>query len=387
MKEYVVLAAPDSFKGSMESIAICDLIEKAASDEKGVRVVKTPLADGGEGTVDAYLAAAGGQKIQCTVTGPDFEPVEAFYAILPDGTAVIEMAQASGLSLTKIKNPLHTTTFGTGELLWDALEKGCRKFIIGIGGSATNDGGTGMAASLGALFLDGKGANVRPTGEGLGKIESIDLANIDSRLKDSRIMVACDVNNPLLGEMGAAFIYGPQKGADRCIVETLDKNLEKFSSVVSKATGKSFKDIPGAGAAGGLGYGLMALFDAKLESGIDLILEAADFDSKLDEADLVITGEGSIDGQSLMGKAISGIASRCKRKNVPLVALAGAVTADSTQLKESGVTAAFSIQREATDLITAIERTNENLLFSVKQIIRLMTALEDRRQTKEETQN
>jgi len=387
MKEYVVLAAPDSFKGSMESIAICDLIEKAASDEKGVRVVKTPLADGGEGTVDAYLAAAGGQKIQCTVTGPDFEPVEAFYAILPDGTAVIEMAQASGLSLTKIKNPLHTTTFGTGELLWDALEKGCRKFIIGIGGSATNDGGTGMAASLGALFLDGKGANVRPTGEGLGKIESIDLANIDSRLKDSRIMVACDVNNPLLGEMGAAFIYGPQKGADRCIVETLDKNLEKFSSVVSKVTGKSFKDIPGAGAAGGLGYGLMALFDAKLESGIDLILEAADFDSKLDEADLVITGEGSIDGQSLMGKAISGIASRCKRKNVPLVALAGAVTADSTQLKESGVTAAFSIQREATDLKTAIERTNENLLFSVKQIIRLMTALEDRRQTKEETQN
>src|SRR6056297_1412648 len=379
MKEYVVLAAPDSFKGSMESIAICDLIEKAASDEKGVRVVKTPLADGGEGTVDAYLAAAGGQKIQCTVTGPDFEPVEAFYAILPDGTAVIEMAQASGLSLTKIKNPLHTTTFGTGELLWDALEKGCRKFIIGIGGSATNDGGTGMAASLGALFLDGKGANVRPTGEGLGKIESIDLANIDSRLKDSRIMVACDVNNPLLGEMGAAFIYGPQKGADRCIVETLDKNLEKFSSVVSKVTGKSFKDIPGAGAAGGLGYDLMALFDAQLESGIDLILEAADFDSKLDEADLVITGEGSIDGQSLMGKAISGIASRCKRKNVPIVALAGEVSADCGQLNKSGLTAAFSIQREAVDLKTAIERTNENLLFSVEQIIRLMMAFEERR--------
>ncbi|HKL10746.1 MAG TPA: glycerate kinase [Clostridia bacterium] len=379
MKEYVILAAPDSFKGSAESIAICDLIEEAASKKKGVRVIKIPLADGGEGTVDAYLAAAGGEKIQCAVTGPDFDPVQAFYAVLPDGTAVIEMAQASGLSLTKIKNPLYTTTFGTGELLRDALDRGCRKFIIGIGGSATNDGGTGAAAALGALFLNEKGEQIRPTGKGLGEIARIDLAHMDSRLKDSCIMVACDVNNPLLGEMGAAFIYGPQKGADREIIGILDKNLDKFSTLVSKETGKSFKDIPGAGAAGGLGYGLMAFFDAKLERGIDLILEAADFDSKLDEADLVITGEGSIDGQSLMGKAISGIASRCKKKNVPIVALAGEVSADCGQLNKSGLTAAFSIQREAVDLKTAIERTNENLLFSVEQIIRLMMAFEERR--------
>jgi len=375
MKEYVILAAPDSFKGSAESIAICDLIEKAASKEKGVRVVKIPLADGGEGTVDAYLAAAGGEKISCTVTGPDFEPVEAFYAILPDGTAVIEMAQASGLSLTKIKNPLYTTTVGTGELLLDALERGCRKFIIGIGGSASNDGGTGMALSLGALFLDENGDEVRPTGEGLAEIARIDLANMDSRIKDSQIMVACDVNNPLLGEIGAASIYGPQKGADREIVEILDNNLEKFSSVVSKATGKKLKDIPGAGAAGGLGYGLMAFFDAKLESGIDLILQAADFDSKLEEADLVITGEGRIDGQSLMGKAVSGIASRCRAKNMPLVALAGEVTADCGQLKKSGITAAFSIQKEVTDLQTAMAEIEKNMLFYVEQIIRLMKSI------------
>ena len=359
MKEYVIIAAPDSFKGSAGSVAICDIIEKAALNENGVRIVKIPLADGGEGTIEAYIAATGGEKVKCTVTGPDFDSVEAFYAILPDGTAVIEMAQASGLSLTHIKNPLHTTTLGTGELIRDALDRGCRRFIIGIGGSATNDGGIGTVGVLGALFLDENNKSVNPTGEGLGKIKGIDLENMDYRIRDSEIIVACDVNNPLLGEMGAAYIYGPQKGADAIIIKKLE-------------------NIAGAGAAGGLGYGLMAFLGARLESGIDLILEAARFEEKLAEADLVITGEGKLDEQSLMGKAVFGIASRCIKNNVPLVALAGTVSVSQEQLEKSGLTAAFSIQRQATDLETAIKNTHENLLFTSEQIIRLMLRFKDK---------
>jgi glycerate kinase len=379
VKEYVIIAASDSFKGSAGSVAICDIIEKAASNEKGVRVVKIPLADGGEGTVEAYIAATGGEKVKCIVTGPDFDLVEAFYGILPDGTAVIEMAQASGLSLTRIKNPLHTTTLGTGELIRDALDRGCRRFIIGIGGSATNDGGIGMAGVMGALFLDENGKSVEPTGAGLGKITEVDLENMDYRIVDSEILVACDVNNPLLGEMGAAYIYGPQKGADVDTIKRLDGNLGSFAAVVEKATGKRLENIPGAGAAGGLGYGLMAFFGARLESGIDLILGAARFDEKLKEADLVITGEGKLDKQSLMGKAVSGIASRCVKNNVPVVALAGTVSVSREQLKKSGVTASFSIQRESTDLETAIRNTHENLLFTSEQIIRLMLGFKDRK--------
>jgi glycerate kinase len=379
MNEYVIIAAPDSFKGSAGSVAICDIIEKAASNETGVRVVKIPLADGGEGTVEVYIAATGGEKVKCTVTGPDFDSVEAIYGILPDGTAVIEMAQASGLSLTRLKNPLHTTTLGTGELIRHALDRGCRRFIIGIGGSATNDGGIGMAGVLGALFLDENGKSVKPTGEGLGEITEVDLENMDYRIRDSEILVACDVNNPLLGEMGAAHIYGPQKGADADTIKRLDENLGNFVVVVSKAIGKRLENIPGAGAAGGLGYGLMAFLEARLESGIDLILEAARFDENLKEADLVITGEGKLDEQSLMGKAVSGIASRCVKNNVPVVALAGIVSVSQEQLKKSGVTAAFSIQREATDLETAIRNTHENLLFTSEQIIRLMLGFKERK--------
>jgi len=378
MNEYVIIAAPDSFKGSAGSVAICDIIEKAALNENGVRIVKIPLADGGEGTIEAYIAATGGEKVKCTVTGPDFDSVEAFYAILPDGTAVIEMAQASGLSLTHIKNPLHTTSLGTGELIRDALDRGCRRFIIGIGGSATNDGGIGTVGVLGALFLDENNKSVNPTGEGLGKIKEIDLENMDYRIRDSEIIVACDVNNPLLGEMGAAYIYGPQKGADAIIIKKLDENLENFARVVEKSIGKKLENIAGAGAAGGLGYGLMAFLGARLESGIDLILEAARFEEKLVEADLVITGEGKLDEQSLMGKAVFGIASRCIKNNVPLVALAGTVSVSQEQLEKSGLTAAFSIQRQATDLETAIKNTHENLLFTSEQIIRLMLRFKDK---------
>lgn len=377
MDEYVIIAAPDSFKGSAKSVDICDIIEKAASNQTRVRVVKIPLADGGEGTVDAYIAATGGKKVKCTVTGPDFDSVEAVYGILPDGTAVIEMAQASGLSLTRIKNPLYTTTIGTGELIRDALDRGARRFIIGIGGSATNDAGIGMAGALGALFLDENGKSVEPTGEGLREITKVDLENIDYRIRDSEIIVACDVNNPLLGEMGAAHIYGPQKGADVYIIKRLDENLENFSVIVSNTIGKSLENIPGAGAAGGLGYALMAFFGARLESGIDLILEAARFDENLMEADLVITGEGKLDEQSLMGKAVSGIASRCVKNNVPIVALAGTVSVSQEQLKKSGVTAAFSIQKEVTDVETAIKNTHENLLFASEQIISLMMGFKD----------
>lgn len=376
MKEYTILAAPDSFKGSIGAIGICSLIEEAACREGNARVVQLPLADGGEGTVEAYLKACGGEKVLCKVTGPDFDSLEAFYGILPDGTAVIEMAQASGLALTRLRDPSRTTTLGTGELIAHALDRGCRRFIIGIGGSATNDGGIGAAFALGARFFDEKGALAQPTGEGMGQVASMDLTGLDKRLGISEILTACDVNNPLFGKNGAAYIYGPQKGADRQMIEKLDASLRRFANLTREATGKTLEEVPGAGAAGGLGYGLMAFFGARLESGIDLILEAARFDEKLKAADLVITGEGRLDGQSLMGKAISGIAARCVKRGVPVVALAGSVALTWEELKESGLTAAFSIQKEVTDFETALERTEENILFSAGQVIRFLKSME-----------
>lgn len=379
MGNITILAAPDSFKGGMGSVRICELIESAAKREGQVRVVKVPLADGGEGTVEAYLAAAGGERVSCRVSGPEFEPVEAFYGLLKDGTAVIEMAQASGLALSKKRNPLHTTTLGTGQLIRHALDQGCRRFIVGIGGSATNDGGMGMAQALGVRFLDARGGEVPPTGAGMGLLERVVLSELDPRVAGSEFRVACDVNNPLFGEKGAAYVYGPQKGAGKSETLLLDKHLRHFAGVVGAAIGRRLEEEPGAGAAGGLGFGLMAFLGGRLESGIDLLLEAARFDEKLPEADLVLTGEGRLDAQSLMGKAVQGIAERCRVRGVPVAVLAGSIGVDREVLEQAGIAAAFSIQKGPADLAQALASGEENLEFAAGQLIRLMKALGSKR--------
>lgn len=378
MGNITILAAPDSFKGGMGSVRICELIESAARREGQVRVVKVPLADGGEGTVEAYLAAAGGERITCRVAGPEFEPVEAFYGRLEDGTAVVEMAQASGLALSKRRNPLHTTTLGTGQLIRHALDLGCRRFIVGIGGSATNDGGMGMAQALGVRFLDARGGQVPPTGAGMGRLDRVDLSRLDPRVPLAEFRVACDVNNPLFGEKGAAYVYGPQKGAGESETLLLDRHLRHFAGVVGAAIGRRIEEEPGAGAAGGLGFGLMAFLGGRLESGIDLLLEAARFDEKLSEADLVLTGEGRLDAQSLMGKAIQGIAARCRARGVPVAVLAGSIGVDREVLEQAGIAAAFSIQKGPVDLAQALASGEENLEFAAGQLIRFMKVLEAR---------
>lgn len=378
MGNVTILAAPDSFKGGMGSVRICELIESAARREGQVRVVKVPLADGGEGTVEAYLAAAGGERITCRVAGPEFEPVEAFYGRLEDGTAVVEMAQASGLALSKRRNPLHTTTLGTGQLIRHALDLGCRRFIVGIGGSATNDGGMGMAQALGVRFLDARGGQVPPTGAGMGRLDRVDLSRLDPRVPLAEFRVACDVNNPLFGEKGAAYVYGPQKGAGESETLLLDRHLRHFAGVVGAAIGRRIEEEPGAGAAGGLGFGLMAFLGGRLESGIDLLLEAARFDEKLSEADLVLTGEGRLDAQSLMGKAIQGIAARCRARGVPVAVLAGSIGVDREVLEQAGIAAAFSIQKGPVDLAQALASGEENLEFAAGQLIRFMKVLEAR---------
>jgi len=263
-----VLIAPDSYKGSLSSKQVCEAIEEGLlkANKETFEVLKVPIADGGEGTVDAFLSAMGGELVQVTVTGPLGDPVNSFYGILPDGTAVIEMAAASGLSLVPAhqRNPLITTTYGTGQLIKHALDRGCMRFIAGIGGSATNDAGAGMLQALGIEFLDETGQEVPWGGGNLDKVATIDLSGMDPRLKNTEFIVACDVDNPLCGENGASAVYGPQKGATPDMVRLLDRNLSHFADVVSRTLGEDHRDDPGAGAAGGLGFAFKAFLDAQM---------------------------------------------------------------------------------------------------------------------------
>lgn len=301
MKKIVVV--PDSFKGTMSSVEVCDIMEKGIKNiYPRAQVVKIPIADGGEGTVDAFLSYDRGEKVKVRVKDPLLRDIDSFYGILPDGTAVIEMAAASGLPLVENeKNPCLTTTYGTGQLIKAALDKGCRSFIIGVGGSATNDGGIGMAAALGVRFTDSEGKEISLTGAGLGALQHIDASGIDVRLAQCEISVACDVKNPLYGENGAAYVFAPQKGADAPKVELLDNNLRHYSEVIMKCMHKEIHGVPGAGAAGGLAAGLLAFTPARLAPGIELIMDYIDFEKAISDAELIITGEGKIDGQSLAG--------------------------------------------------------------------------------------
>ncbi|ANW97808.1 glycerate kinase [Thermoclostridium stercorarium subsp. thermolacticum DSM 2910] len=370
-----VILAPDSFKGTMSSIKVCDIMEeKIKKFFPLAEVIKIPVADGGEGTVDSFLKAVGGTKVRVKVSGPYFETIDSFYGILPDGkTAVIEMAAAAGLPLVENrKNPLSTTTYGVGELIRHAVLNGCRNIIIGLGGSCTNDGGAGLAAALGVKFYDDVGKEFVPVGGTLSRIERIDISEMQN-LSGLTVTAMCDVNNPLCGENGAAKVFGPQKGADEETAELLDRNLRHFADVIRSQFGKDIADIPGAGAAGGMGAGVAVFLNAGLKQGIDVVLDTVEFDRLLDRADLVFTGEGKIDGQSLRGKVVYGVAARAKKHGVPVVAVAGDIGDDIEEIYKLGVSAIVSINRMAIPFEMARHRSEKDLALTMETIMRLIS--------------
>lgn len=373
-----IIIAPDSFKGTMSSAEVCDIIAQGIKNIRNdLGVVKIPIADGGEGTVAAFLSAVGGRKVHVKVKDPLLREIDSFYGILLDGkTAVIEMAAASGLPLVENeKNAGRTSTYGTGQLIRDAIDKGCTRLIIGIGGSATNDGGVGMAAALGVKFLTNQNESISLTGEGLESLARIDLTARDPRLDKCEILVACDVDNPLYGPNGAAYVFAPQKGADEAMVRSLDRNLRHYAAIIRRDLGIAVQDIPGSGAAGGLGAGLVAFTSAQLKSGIDIILDCVGFDQLISDAALIITGEGKIDGQSLHGKVPVGIGTRAKRVGVPVIAVVGDIGENVDSVYACGIKAIFSINRVAVPYEIARTRCKEDLQKTVEDIFRYATAL------------
>ena len=376
-----IIIASDSFKGSLSSA------EVAVSCEKGIRkvfpkceIIKLPIADGGEGTIEALVSATNGRIHSCHVHDPLMRLIEARYGVLGDGeTAVIEMAAASGLTLIEphLRNPMKTTTYGTGELIQDALEHGCRKFLIGIGGSATNDAGTGMLQALGMKFRDIAGNLLGYGGEILQKIEMIDSNDFpEDKLAKCTFTIACDVNNPFSGPQGAAFIFAPQKGADAKQIRILDTGLKHFAQLIAQTLYKDIDATPGAGAAGGMGGAFIAFFNARLSRGIDTVLDALHFNEKLQGADLVITGEGKMDAQTIMGKAPMGVPKAAQRKNIPVIGIAGCV--DETELlNNAGFLAVYPIVEGPVSQEQAMEksRTCSNIERTVHQCMRMLSLL------------
>lgn len=372
MKKIVVI--PDSFKGSMSSDEVCHTISDVFKRRvKGIEVVAIPVADGGEGSVDAFLKALGGQKITAIVQGPYGEEREAFYGILPDGTAVIEMAAAAGLTLVEGNlNPLTATTYGLGQLMLHALDSGCKKLIVGMGGSATNDGGAGAAAAVGVRFINKNGGDFVPTGGTLVEVADIDISAIDPRIGKTAIIAMADIDNPLTGPEGAAHIFGPQKGATPTMIEQLDAGLVNFADVIEKSLGKKLATYPGAGAAGGLGAGMMAFFGATLQMGIDTVLELVEFEKVAQDANLIITGEGKLDEQSLRGKVVVGVAEKAKKLKAPVLAVVGDADLPLEALRRYGIAAVFSINRLAVPYSEAKHRSRKDLQETIENIVQLI---------------
>lgn len=375
----------DSLKGSLSSFeankAIAEGFLQGNSD---LRIYTVPVADGGEGTVEALIHATNGQFVETVVKGPLGQPTKARYGILGNQvTAVIEIAEACGLPLLakEQRNPLYTTSYGVGEIILKATEKGCRDFIIGLGGSATNDAGVGMLQALGYRFLNKDGISIGYGGAELKHIAKIDSSAVHEKVKASRFRVACDVNNPLYGPNGAAYIYGPQKGATREIVKELDEGLRHFADVVMQQLGKELQTISGAGAAGGLGAAFAGFLRAELLSGVQLILDTARLEEKLQGIDLVITGEGKLDGQTSMGKAPAGIAQLARNLRIPVIALAGDVSEGSSSLHDSGITAYFTIVGGPISLEKAMhpQITRENLKRTAEQLGRVLLGVNNRK--------
>ncbi len=376
MKKTVLI--PDSFKGTLSSKEVCKIIEKSVNYHfPQCHVVSIPVADGGEGSVDCFLEASGGEKIFEIVKNPYFEEMESFYGILSDKeTAVIEMAGCAGLPLVEDrKNPKKTTTYGVGQLILSAADKGCKKIIVGLGGSSTNDGGCGAAAATGVKFYDKDGYEFIPVGGTLKDIAKIDLTQQSELIKNVEIITMCDIDNPMYGEAGAAYIFGPQKGADTQMVKELDDGLINLCKVIKNNLGIDLKDVPGGGAAGAMGAGMMAFFNSRLQMGIETVLDTVNFDEIISDADMIFTGEGKLDTQSLRGKVVIGVARRAKKKNVPVTVIAGGAEENTQEAYDMGVTSVFTINRLPQDFHISRLKSNENMEATIDNILRLIKSI------------
>ncbi|MBG0971639.1 glycerate kinase [Bacillus sp. SRB3LM] len=367
-----VVIASDSYKESLKAIEVCGAIERGfRAIFPNAEYVKIPIGDGGEGTVESLVDATGGRIISISVTGPLREGIQAFYGISKDKkTAFIEMAAASGLQHVPVekRNPLITTTKGTGELILHALDQGVEYIILGLGGSATNDGGTGMLAALGVRFINDKGEVIDPSGGTLHSIVAIDFSRMDPRLKGVKIEAACDVDNPLVGMQGASFIFGRQKGANVEMMKELDENLQHYANMLKRYVSFDVSDIPGAGAAGGMGAAVISVLKGDLRRGIEIVLDYTNFDKHIEDANLIITGEGRIDKQTAYGKAPVGVAGRAKRFSVPVIAIGGSVSPDYSAVYEKGIDAVFSITTRPMTLEEAYKVAEENIEMTTKNI-------------------
>ncbi len=368
--------APDSFKESITSIEACDAMERGIKKIfPEAECIKVPMADGGEGTLDALVKARDGKIYFTEVTAPLGNKVNARVGVLGNGDiAVIEMAEASGIHLVKReeRNPLITSTYGTGELIKKALDLKAKHIVIGIGGSATNDGGAGMIQALGGKLLDKDGRDIELGGGALDKLYTIDISNLDPRLKSTKIEVACDVTNPLVGKRGASAVFGPQKGANEEMIEKLDNNLRHYGEVIKKDIGKDIIDVPGSGAAGGLGAALLAFLDAELVSGIELVMKHTELSEKVNGADYLLTGEGSIDDQTIYGKVPSGVAKLANEHGVKTIAFAGRIGNGIEELYNIGICGIFNILSEVVNLEKALETGKENIEKTVENVMRII---------------
>lgn len=379
MKKIVI--AIDSFKGSLSTFQAGEAVAEAAKDIcSDVETIIVPIADGGEGTVDAIVSATGGEFIKTDVCNPLGKKITASYGFIPEKkTAVIEMSAAAGITLISEseRNPMNTTTFGVGEMIKDAIKRDCRKFIIGIGGSATNDGGVGMLQALGFEFLDKDGKEVCHGGRGLADIVIIKTENKLKELDECTFCVACDVKNALCGEQGCSAVYGVQKGATPQMIKDLDLRLKNYAELTKSVIPTADENIPGTGAAGGMGFALVAYLNAKLESGIELVMKETELEKYIKDADLVITGEGRLDGQSYMGKAPVGVAKLSKKYKKPVIAFSGCVTDDAVKCNDYGIDAFFPIVRKPCSLEEAMDVNNacKNLKDTAYQVLRLIDVI------------
>lgn len=373
MQNFILV--PDSFKGTLSAIEVCNIMKSSIKNlYKDANIISVPVADGGEGTVDAFLYALGGEKKSVWVSDAfNEQKILAHYAMLKDDIAVIEMAACAGLPLVKNRlEPDKTTTFGVGELIIDAINNGAKKIILGLGGSATNDGGCGMAAALGVKFKDEQDQEFIPTGGTLSQIYKIDMNNIYSKIKDVEFISMCDVDNPLCGRLGASAVFAPQKGADEDMVRLLDEGLAHLAKIIKRDLHIEVKDIKGAGAAGGLGAGSIAFLQSKLTKGIDVILDTINFDELVSKADIVFTGEGKFDSQSLHGKVVMGVANRSQKYKTPVIVVTGAIGENIQEAYNKGITAIFSINKEPMEFSKSALKSKENMILTMENILRLL---------------
>ncbi|MDD3137927.1 MAG: glycerate kinase [Lachnospiraceae bacterium] len=375
MKKCIVI--PDSFKGTLSAIEICN-ISKARIQEHfpDCEIIAIPVADGGEGTVECFLYSTNAEKVIVNTTGPYGEELQVYYAKC--GTqAIIEMASVAGLPLVEENpNPCKTTTYGLGKVILDALDKGCTEIVLGLGGSCTNDAGVGVASALGTKFYDLEGSEFVPAPNEFTKIGHIDNQATQMLLKDIKMTAMCDIDNPMYGQKGAAYIFAPQKGADEKMVKELDVNLQSLATVIETSLQKKVANIPGAGAAGAMGAGIVAFFNGTLKSGIETILDLLMFDKLLENTDMVFTGEGRIDIQSLSGKVVIGVAKRAKQQRIPVTAVVGSIGEGAELAYDVGVTSIFSINRQAMEFSKSRALSDENLSKTMDSLLRFYKSIE-----------